>query len=125
MTGETVLVTGGAGFIGSHVARQLADRGGRVVLFDQRTPAGESAWLLRPVAERVTFVQGAVDQWPDVMAAVAAHRPAAIVHAAAIGNPAAVQHKPLLALRVNVEGSLNVLEAARVQGVRRVVLFSS
>ena len=123
--GETTLVTGGAGFIGSHVARQLAGRGDRVVLLDQRAPAGEAAWLLRPVADRVTFAHGSVDQWPDVMSAAAAHRPRSIVHTAAIGNPAAVQHKALLALRVNVEGSINVLEAARLFGVRRVVLFSS
>ena len=122
---ETVLVTGGAGFIGSHVARRLAERGDRVILFDQRPPAGEVAYWLRPLEGRVTFVQGAVDQWPEVMAAVRDHRPAAIVHTAAIGDPATVQHKALLALRVNVEGSLHCLEAVRLFGLRRIVLFSS
>ena len=122
---RTILVTGGAGFIGSHVARQLADRGDRVVLVDLRPPAAEAAWWLRPVADRVSFVQGSVEHWPEVMAAVRDAKPDAIVHTAAIGNPAAVQHKPLLALRVNVEGSLNCLEAARLFNVRRIVLFSS
>ncbi len=122
---RTVLVTGGSGFIGSHVARQLAQRGDRVVLFDQR-PAGDQArWLLSSFNERIRFVQGNVDQWPEVMAAVRDARPDAIVHTAAIGNPAAVQHKAMLALRVNVEGSLNILEAARLFGVRRIILFSS
>src|SRR5688572_24111560 len=97
---KTVMVTGGAGFIGSHVARQLADRGDRVVLYDLRPLAAEAAWWLRPVAERVSFLQGSVEHWPEVMAAVRDARPDAIVHAAAIGNPAAVQHKALLALRV-------------------------
>ena len=56
---ETVLVTGGAGFIGSHVARQLAERGDRVVLFDQ-PPRRRGRLLAGPVEGRVTFVQGAV-----------------------------------------------------------------
>lgn len=123
--GRTVLVTGGAGFIGSHVARQLADRGDRVVLVDLRPPAAEAAWWLRPVADRVSFVHGSVEHWPEVMTAVRDAKPDIIVHTAAIGDPAAVQFKPLLALRVNVEGSINCLEACRLFGVRRVVLFSS
>ncbi len=122
---DTYLVTGGAGFIGSHVARRLAERGDRVVLFDARPPGPAAAWWLAPVADRVTMVTGSVDQWPDVVAAVTTHQPAAIIHTAAIGDPAVVHRQPFLALRVNVEGSLNVLEAARLAGVRRTVLFSS
>src|SRR5687768_3119228 len=93
---ETVLVTGGAGFIGSHIARQLAERGDRVILFDQRPPAAEGEWWLAAVQDKFTFVQGSVDQWPEVLAAVESHRPTAIVHTAAIGDPAAVHRKPLL-----------------------------
>ncbi|QEH35174.1 CDP-paratose 2-epimerase [Aquisphaera giovannonii] len=122
---RAVLVTGGAGFIGSHVAAQLARRGDRVVLFDQRPPAGAAEWLLGPHADRIAFVRGDVSEWPDVLGAVREHAAGAIVHAAAIGDPAAVQHRPLLALRVNVEGSLHCLEAARLLGLGRVVLFSS
>src|SRR3954471_4282710 len=121
----TALVTGGCGFIGSHVARKLAERGSRVVLFDVRPPGGEAAWWLRPVQDRLTFVRGAVEHWTEVMSAAREHRPEVIVHTAAVGDPAAVQHKPLLALRVNVEGSINCLEAARLFDARRIILFSS
>ena len=123
---RTYLVTGGSGFIGSHIARQLAERGDHVVIFDARPPVNEAEWWLHPLAERVTFVQGSVDQWPEVMAVVARHRPHAIVHTAAIGNPAIVQHKAMLAIRVNLEGSIHVLEAARLFEVPgRIILFSS
>jgi nucleoside-diphosphate-sugar epimerase len=122
---RTILVTGGSGFIGSHVARHLADRGDRVVLLDQRPPTAEAEYWLEPVKPLIEFIQGSVDQWPEVLAAVKNASPDAIVHTAAIGNPAAVQHKPFLALKVNVEGSLHCLEAARLFDVRRVVLFSS
>ena len=55
---RTHLITGGAGFIGSHVARQLAERCDRVVLLDQRPPAGDVAWWLKPVQSSITFVPG-------------------------------------------------------------------
>lgn len=122
---KTYLVTGGAGFIGSHIARQLAQRGDRVVIFDARPPHAEAEWWLRPVKDHLTFVPGSVDQWPEVLAVVQQHQPDAIIHTAAIGNPAVVQHKAFLALQVNVVGSLNFLEASRLFNIRRIILFSS
>src|SRR3954466_1734265 len=98
---KTVLITGGSGFIGSYVARRIAERGDRAIIFDQQAPAADVQWMLRPVESNVTFVTGNIEAWPDVIDAVKRHRPDAIVHAAAIGNPATVQHKAHLALRVN------------------------
>ncbi|GIW75882.1 MAG: hypothetical protein KatS3mg104_0945 [Phycisphaerae bacterium] len=60
-----------------------------------------------------------------MISAIHQHRPEAIVHTAAIGDPAAVHQRPHLALRVNLVGSLNILESARLFGVRRTILFSS
>ncbi len=122
---RTVFVTGASGFIGSHVARQLAQRGDRVIAFDHQPASGEAKWWLAPVMDRITFVRGSVEHWPDVLSAIRAASPQAIVHAAAIGNPAIVQHNAMLALRVNVEGSLNLLEATRILDIPRIVLFSS
>ena len=61
---RTILVTGGAGFIGGHVARRLAERGDRVILLDQRPPAGVTEWLLAPHADRVRFVRADATRLP-------------------------------------------------------------
>ncbi len=122
---RTVLVTGGSGFIGSYVLRLLAERGDTVVNFDVREPGPEAAWWLKPVADRIQFVQGSIDDWADVVAAVKAHRPDGIIHIAAIVNLVLLNRRPGLALNVNVGGTFNVLEATRLFNVERLVYFSS
>lgn len=122
---RTILVTGGSGFIGSYLLKLLAEQGDRVINIDVREPGPEAAWLLKPVAERITFVQGGVDGWSNVMAAVKTHQPDAIIHAAAITNPVLLSKQPSLALRVMVEGTFNVLEATRLFGIPRLVYLSS
>lgn len=122
---RTVLVTGGSGFIGSYLLKLLSERGDRVINVDVREPGPEAAWLLGRVAERIHFVQGGVDGWSNVVAAVQQHQPDAIIHAAAVTNPVLLAKQPSLALRVMVEGTFNVLEAARLFSVPRVVYLSS
>ena len=123
--GRTILVTGGSGLVGSYVLRRLVERGDTVINFDAREPQGELAWMLRPVADRVQFVSGGIDTWGDVAAAVRDCSPDAIIHIAAVVNVPLLNKRPGLAAGVNFGGTFNVLEAARVFNVRRVVCLSS
>ena len=120
-----VLITGGSGFIGSHIARALAARGDQVHLFDLAPPRAEAQWLLRDHTDRLTTSTGEVDDWSQLLSAARQFQPDALIHTAAIGDPAAVQYRPMLSLRVNLIGSLNALELTRLLKIPRVVLLSS
>jgi nucleoside-diphosphate-sugar epimerase len=122
---RTVLVTGGSGLVGAYVLRRLAERGDRVINFDVREPQGELAWWLRPVADRIQFVSGGIDTWGDIAAVVREQTPDAIVHVAAVVDLPLLNKRPGLAASINFGGTFNVLEAARVFGVGRVVYASS
>jgi nucleoside-diphosphate-sugar epimerase len=123
--GRTVLVTGGSGLVGSHVLRRLAERGDTVIDFDVREPSSSAAWWLKTVADKIRFEYGSIEEWGDLVAAVRAHQPDAIIHTAAILNPPLLAKKPGLGIAINIGGTFNVLEAARIFGVKRVVNFSS
>src|SRR5207244_2174726 len=81
--------------------------------------------LLGERAEDVVFEQGSVDDWVRVLHLVEEHRPAEIVHLATITNPVFLFTNPMPGVRVNFLGTIHVLEAARLFGVRRIVYFSS
>ena len=114
-----ILVTGGSGFIGANVARALSARGDQVAVFDITRPA-----RLDGIAN-LTFVQGEITEWPQLMATVQAHRPDAIVHCAAVVGVTNSLASPIGTFRVNVDGSLNVFEAMRLFGVKRAINLSS
>jgi nucleoside-diphosphate-sugar epimerase len=122
-----VLITGGTGFIGVHVARALLDGGRDVRLLDIAPPTGERAFVLGEHEGRLTdeLVTASVDDWSAVLDTVRTVRPSAIVHIAAIVSPVVLAERPNLALQVNLGGTVNVLEAARMFNVRRTVVFSS
>jgi nucleoside-diphosphate-sugar epimerase len=119
------LITGGAGFIGSTLARQLVTQGERVVLADVKPLGAEARFILGDAVGDVVVEHVPVDAWTKVIEAVATHRPRRVVHIAALTNPVVLERDPLAALRVNVEGTVNVLEASRLFEVERVVQFSS
>jgi UDP-glucose 4-epimerase len=112
------LVTGGAGFIGSHLVDALVARGDDVVVLDDLSTGRvenvhDAAELIRgDVADQAT-VAGAVEGC-DV-----------VFHQAALGSVARSVAAPLTSDRANVHGTLSVLQAAHLAGVRRVVLASS
>jgi UDP-glucose 4-epimerase len=115
-----VLVTGGNGFIGAHILNQLVDRGHEVTNLDISEPSPIAA----EVGDEVTFLRGDITDPVDVYDAVVSADPDRIVHMAALlGRPC--ERDPLRAFEVNVEGSLNVLEAAVTCDVERVVAAAS
>jgi nucleoside-diphosphate-sugar epimerase len=118
-----VLVTGGGGFLGSAVVEALAARGDEVTAVD--LVPGERLGRVAAAHPSVAVEVGEVTEWPRMAGLVQALRPQAIVHCAAIvGVPASLE-APFRTFQVNVEGSLNLLEAMRLFGVRRMLHLSS
>jgi nucleoside-diphosphate-sugar epimerase len=114
-----VLVTGGAGFIGSNLVRSLLERGDEVRVLDNFS-TGSRANL---DGLEVEIVEGELRSYERVHNAVRGSE--TVFHLGALGSvPRSVQD-PLTSSAVNVEGTLNVLLAARDEGVRRVVYSSS
>jgi UDP-glucose 4-epimerase len=116
-----VLVTGGGGFIGSNLARRLLERGDEVRVLDNFSTGNRRN--LADVADELEIVEGELRSYERVHNAT---RGVEIVyHQGALPSvPRSVQD-PLTTSAVNVEGTLNVLLAARDEGVRRVIYASS
>ena len=112
------LVTGGAGFIGSHLVDALVERGDDVVVLDNLATGRATN-----VTRQAKFVEGDVSQPDDVMEAIAGCE--VVFHQAALGSVPRSVARPLDTDRANVHGTLTVLAAARETGVQRVVLASS
>jgi nucleoside-diphosphate-sugar epimerase len=123
-TNDTVLVTGGTGFIGSYVAKDLVDAGHDVVAYDRSTDDRILSKL--GVADRVAIRRGDVSEATDIVNAIAETGASHVVHLAALLTNAA-ESNPRAALSVNVEGTSNVFEAARTldDQVERVAWASS
>ncbi len=68
---------------------------------------------------------GEIAEWPAIASVLQDFRPSAVIHCAAIVGVRASLEAPMQTMRVNVEGSLNVLEAMRLFGVRRMIHISS
>jgi len=119
----TTLITGGTGLIGSALAEKLLARGERVVLFDA-APAESRVAELKKYGDHAQVVRGDVQALGELIDAARRHRATAIVHLAFLLGAGANQ-APERATRINILGTVNALEAARLSGVERVLLASS
>jgi UDP-glucose 4-epimerase len=120
----SILVTGGLGFIGGYVVRELAEDGQDVIALTRgMTTSPDMQFVLR--GSRFKTETGSVEDLDALVALFGRVRPAAVVHSASNVDVAALFHDPYRAFTTNVTGALNVLEAARRTDVQRVVDISS
>jgi len=115
MQADTILVTGGAGFIGSNFVLQwLANEGSSVINLDKLTYAGNPANLASVASDRrYRFLQGDICDRDLVAELLKAHRPRAIVHFAAESHVDRSIHGPDDFVRTNVNGTFSLLEESR------------
>jgi UDP-glucose 4-epimerase len=114
-----ILVTGGAGFIGSHIAAAYVDGGHEVLVLDNLSSGKEENV---PPGARFVFCDVGSD---TAVEAVRTFRPEVINHHAAQINVRRSVTEPVFDARENILGSLTILEAARSAGVRKVIFASS
>jgi len=114
------LITGGLGFIGVYLAHALLQKGEDVVLFD----VVSSSPLIKDIKDKVKIVQGDLSSWAEVMEVVKQFKIDGIYHTGALLS-ASAEEKPITAYNVNAGGTFNVLEAARLFNVKRVVYTST
>lgn len=123
-----VLVTGGAGFIGSHICRELVNSGEKVVIMDNFSQGQlDLVKKLRipDIADKVSFVRGDITDFPNIIETLKKHEIEKIVHTAAITFiPTAIEN-PSLTFKVNTVGSFNLLEAARILDLKKFVYIST
>jgi UDP-glucose 4-epimerase len=115
-----VLVTGGAGFLGKALIQRLLQRGDNVVAFDTTLSGLDK--LQEAFGHRLDTVAGDITDMAALAFTFKTHRPDAVVHCAAVVGMLA---NPLTSVRINVEGSVNVLDAMRLFDTRRCIHISS
>lgn len=108
-----ILVTGGSGFIGSHVVDKLMDSGAHVTVFD----------VMRPHRQDVTFIKGNIISFDELKAAMKDID--YVYHIAALSNINKVAEEPLKAVDFNILSTAKLLEAARKSDVKRVLFAST
>ncbi|ALC26282.1 UDP-glucose 4-epimerase GalE [Streptomyces sp. CFMR 7] len=116
----TWLITGGAGYIGAHVARAMVAAGERVVVLDDR-----SSGIVERLPDTVTLVEGRISDRALLDRVLTEHAVSGVVHLAAKKQVGESVERPLLYYRENVAGLGVLLEAVVAAGVRRFLFSSS
>jgi len=119
MSKPVILVTGGAGYIGSHACKVLARAGFAPVVFDNLSTGWADAVKFGPLVQGDLLDRAALD------AAFAAHRPEAVMHFAALSQVGEATRDPGRYWRNNLGGSLNLIEAMLDHGCRDIVFSST
>lgn len=115
MSADRILVTGVGGLIGAAVARRAAESGQYVVGMDRVAPAGfKLPFMSHDLPD--------VHRWYEV---IRQHKINKIVHAGGVSGPMLLNDAPARIIGINLHGLVDLLEAARIEGIERIVGFSS
>lgn len=115
-----ILLTGGAGYIGSIVSEQLIDRGEDVVIFDNLYQGHRAA-----VHPKASFIQGDLRNREEIRSVFAAHKIDAVMHFASFTLVGESVEKPLKYIGDNVTNGINLLQEAVAHNVKRFILSST
>lgn len=120
---QGILVTGASGWLGSAIVEALLARGDAVTGLDLRSSPASVALTQKYPA--LSLVEADLDEWAQVLDVLQSVRPRAVIHTAAIVGVAPAADIPIKALRVNTEGTVNLLEAMRLSETRRLIYVST
>jgi len=118
MSKDIILVTGGAGYIGSVLVADLVNRGEKVRVFD-KLYFGDIG--LNGVKEKIDLVQGDVREFPDS----ALEGVKAVIHMGSLSNDPTAEFDPQANREINFEGTMKVAEACKRKGIKRFTFASS
>jgi len=116
----SILITGGTGLVGSYVTKELVKRGYDVVLFDLYP----NTKIISDILDKVKIFRGDVTSLSPLVEAAKMHNVTDLFHFAAIIS-ASAENSPLAALNVNVVGTVNALETARIFGMNKFMFPST
>lgn len=121
------LVTGGTGFVGANIVKDLANNGHDVVSFDINGPDQLLQQFIGEAASKITFIQGDIVDSASIQLLGQGHQIDKIVHAAVytVNRTALEIERSRDVIAINLEGTANLLELARTQKVKRFVYVSS
>ena len=115
-----VLITGGTGFVGAYVAEELLEKGANITILD----AFPDPDVVKRLSSHAEIIPGSILDEEKLLDIIRKKRVENIIHLASLRNTDS-QKRPVDAFYLNCQGTLNVLEAGRKAGLRRVVFASS
>ncbi len=119
-----LLVTGGAGFIGSEFVRQAVKRGYEVVVVDALTYAGDLE-RLKELKDNIKFYQTDISQYEPLKQVFEIQKPQIVIHFAAESHVDRSILEPSVFIKTNIEGTLNLLELSKHYKVQRFINIST
>ncbi len=120
-----IFLTGGSGFIGTHILRHLAMAGQHIISFSFTPPSQSANYFLDDFSSQIEFIQGDIRDPGRISEILYSNKCSCIIHCAAINGELAARADPNRTVGVNVAGTSSVLSAAISNDVRRFVYVGS